>query len=75
MGGLRMREAKIRFGAALWNLIQEEASRDGVSASQFVREAAMVRAVVYRMRRGEDYETEYLRILDRLRSDLNLPDE
>lgn len=46
-----MRETKIRFGQRAWALIQEEASLDGVSASQFVREAAIARAVYIRAER------------------------
>lgn len=48
-----MRETKIRFGVRAWELIQEEATRDGVSASQFVREAALARTFYLRAQRGE----------------------
>lgn len=48
-----MRETKIRFGARAWELIQEEARADGVSASQFVRESAIARAAYLRTKRGE----------------------
>ena len=49
-----MHETKIRFGLRAWELIQEEARHDGVSASQFVREAAIALAVHLRTKRGED---------------------
>lgn len=48
-----MRETKIRFGVRAWEIIQEEADLDGVSASQFVREAALARAIYMRYKRGE----------------------
>lgn len=48
-----MRETKIRFGLRAWEIIQEEADADGVSASQFVREAALARAFYMRYKRGE----------------------
>lgn len=48
-----MRETKIRFGVRAWQLIQEEARHDGVSASQFVRESAIVRATYLRTLRGD----------------------
>ena len=48
-----MRETKIRFGNRAWELIQEEAEIDGVSASQFVREAAVARAIFMKNRRGD----------------------
>jgi uncharacterized protein (DUF1778 family) len=62
-----MRETKIRFGQRAWNLIQSEARADGVSASQFVREAAVARAVLARHERGEtttnDWINEIIRML------------
>lgn len=48
-----MREAKIRFGVRAWELIQDEARLEGVSASQFVREAAIARAIYVHYQRGE----------------------
>lgn len=50
---MAMRETKIRFGERAWKIIQEEAILDGVSASQFVRESALARAVYLRSLRGE----------------------
>jgi uncharacterized protein (DUF1778 family) len=60
-----MRETKIRFGVEAWKLIQAEAKLEGVSASQFVREAALVRAVYRRTLR--DPSDHYQDILDYLR--------
>lgn len=48
-----MTEAKIRFGRRAWEIIREEARLDGISASQFVREAAIARAFYMRYQRGE----------------------
>lgn len=55
-----MRETKIRFGQRAWNLIQSEAEIDGISASQFVREAAIARAILVRYERGETTSTDTL---------------
>lgn len=40
-----MRNVTLRFGGRVWELIQEEAAIDGISASQYVREAALARAI------------------------------
>jgi hypothetical protein len=49
-----MRVSAIRFGADLWRLLEEEASRVGVSVSQYVREAALARASAAAAARGEN---------------------
>lgn len=43
----------IRFSELMWQDIQEEAEREGVSASQYVREAAYARVWFQRARRGD----------------------
>lgn len=65
-----MRETKIRFGARAWDLIQQEARNDGVSASQFVREAALARALYARHLRGELADgAQFDELIARLRSE------
>jgi uncharacterized protein (DUF1778 family) len=46
-----MKNVTLRFGGRVWDLIQEEAAIDGISASQFVREAALARAIHAQARR------------------------
>jgi uncharacterized protein (DUF1778 family) len=41
-----MRIVSVRFGAGQIALVQQEADREGVSASQFIRDAAWARAVL-----------------------------
>lgn len=48
-----MRRQQIRFGESLWALIEDESNRDGVSAAQWIREAALARALWERQRRGD----------------------
>lgn len=63
----RMHGQMVRFGRAQWQLIQEEAAVEGVSASQYVRDAAWTRAVIARARRGEGISFEELaRAIDAL---------
>ena len=38
-----MRATTIRFTPELWTLLQREASREGVSVAQYVRDAALFR--------------------------------
>lgn len=47
-----MQIVSVRFGADQIELIQEEASEVGVSASQFIRDAAFARAVLSSARRN-----------------------
>ena len=56
----QMRIQSIRFSEATWNHIRERAAAHGISASQYIREAALVR-VAYEVaredaQRGEDFE-------------------
>lgn len=52
--GTTMRVTAIRVGADLWRLLEAEAARVGVSVSQYVREAALMRAAAAATARGED---------------------
>lgn len=49
-----MRVSAIRFGTDLWQVLETEAARVGVSVSQYVREAALTRAAAAAAARGED---------------------
>lgn len=48
-----MRRVTVRFGESLWDLIEDESNRDGVSAAQWLRDAALTRALWERERRGD----------------------
>jgi len=48
-----MRATTVRFSEALWNLVEQEAGRDGVSAAQYVRDAAVLRTAYAMGRRGD----------------------
>jgi predicted DNA-binding protein len=69
MAPTQMRVTTIRFGRTAWERIQAAAHNEGVSASQYVREAALMRAFLQDYRRGEqsavtakDVAQEILRI-------------
>ncbi len=47
-----MKVTTVRFGADLWQLVEAEAARAGVSASQYIREAALARAAAAAAARG-----------------------
>lgn len=49
-----MRVTSLRMGDDLWRLLEAEATRVGVSVSQYVREAALARACAAMGARGED---------------------
>jgi hypothetical protein len=49
-----MRVSAIRFGSDLWRLLETEAAGVGVSVSQYVREAALMRVAAAGTARGED---------------------
>ncbi|MGN6372340.1 MAG: hypothetical protein ACTHM1_05035 [Solirubrobacteraceae bacterium] len=53
-GKTAMRVSAIRFGSDVWRVLEEEASRVGVSVSQYVREAALARASAAAAARGGD---------------------
>lgn len=61
----RMRVQSVRFSEADWSDIQEEAAVHGMSASQFVREAALARVWWQRGRRehpGNDVMVQLLEV-------------
>lgn len=49
----RMHVTSIRFGATVWDRVQRAAAHEGVSASQYVREAALLRSFLQELKRGE----------------------
>jgi hypothetical protein len=49
-----MHQTTVRFGADLWDALEREASRLGVSVAQYVREAALARLVYVAGQRGDD---------------------
>jgi GAF domain-containing protein len=48
-----MRATTVRFGEALWKLLERESGREGVSAAQFVRDATIMRIAYAMGRRGD----------------------
>jgi hypothetical protein len=48
-----MRATTVRFSEDLWELLEAEASHQGISAAQFVRDAAMLRLGTLSGRRGD----------------------
>jgi hypothetical protein len=58
-----MRRQTLRFGESLWDLIEDEANRDGVSGAQWIRDAALARAMWERQRRGESDGVDVLRAI------------
>jgi GAF domain-containing protein len=52
-----MRATTVRFGDALWTLLEREAAREGVSSAQFIRDATIMR-VAYAMGQRGDAELE-----------------
>jgi hypothetical protein len=58
-----MRATTVRFSEALWTLVEQEAARDGVSAAQYVRDAAVLRTAYAMGRRGDaDFEQAISRV-------------
>jgi GAF domain-containing protein len=48
-----MRATTVRFGEALWKLLEREAGAEGVSAAQFVRDATIMRIAYVMGQRGD----------------------
>ena len=48
-----MKVTTVRFSRDLWDTVAEEAEQAGISASQFIREAALARAAAAASARGE----------------------
>jgi GAF domain-containing protein len=57
LGVMPMRATTVRFSEDLWQLLEDESTRQGISAAQFVRDAAIVRLAFLAGRRG-DAESE-----------------
>jgi hypothetical protein len=52
-----MHQTTVRFGADLWDALEDECAELGVSVAQFVREAALARLLYVAGRRGDaEYE-------------------
>lgn len=49
-----MHQTTVRFGADLWEALEDECARLGVSVAQYLREAALTRLVYAAGRRGDD---------------------
>lgn len=49
-----MRATTVRFSEDVWALVEREAAGQGISAAQFVRDAALLRAAVLIGRRGDE---------------------
>ena len=49
-----MHQTTVRFGADLWQALEEECERLGVSVAQYLREAALTRLVYAAGKRGDD---------------------
>ena len=63
-----MRATTVRFGDALWKLLERESGREGVSAAQFIRDATIVR-IAYAM--GERGDPGFEDALGRTRAPLH----
>lgn len=50
---MTMRATTVRFSEDLWDLLEVEAERDGVSAAQFVRDSTLLRIGMLAGRRGD----------------------
>src|SRR4051812_16923729 len=48
-----MRATTVRFGDALWALLEREAAREGVSSAQFIRDATILRVAYAMGQRGD----------------------
>jgi hypothetical protein len=55
MAPTQMRVTTIRFGRTAWERIQQAAHDEGVSASQYVREAALMRAMMQEYRSNDQH--------------------
>lgn len=55
----RMHQTTVRFAADLWEQLEEEAARSGVSAAQYVRDATLARLAFTAGQRSADGEREF----------------
>src|SRR4051812_47988251 len=53
IGSVPMHATTVRFSDDLWALLEAEASQQGISAAQFVRDAAIMRLGILSGRRGD----------------------
>jgi hypothetical protein len=60
----KMHQTTVRFGADLWETLEEECSTLGVSVAQFVREAALTRLMYVAGRRGDPDYSRALELSD-----------
>jgi hypothetical protein len=51
---MAMHVTTVRFGEDLWEQLEREASREGVSVAQYVRDAALLRIATVAERRGDE---------------------
>jgi hypothetical protein len=59
----RMHQTTVRFGPDLWEALEDECSRLGVSAAQYLREAALARLSYTAGRRGDaEYAEAYSQV-------------
>ena len=74
LGRMPMRATTVRFSDSLWTLIEREASRDGVSAAQYVRDAAILRTAYTMGQRGdEDFDEAFARAAGSAKADVGPP--
>ena len=70
-----MRATTVRFSDSLWTLIEREASRDGVSAAQYVRDATILRTAYTMGQRGdEDFDEAFARATGPAKAESEPPD-
>ena len=53
VAGTKMHQTTVRFGSDLWEALEEEAARLGVSVAHYVRDAALARLAYNAGRRGD----------------------
>ena len=51
---MAMRATTVRFGEDLWEMLENEATRQGVSSAQFIRDAALLRVAFLAGKRGDE---------------------
>jgi hypothetical protein len=67
-----MHQTTVRFGADLWDALEDECARLGMSIAQYLREAALTRLVYAAGRRGDE---EFEFALDLATGSESLPPE
>jgi len=66
-----MHPTTVRFSDAMWRIIEAEAREEGVSASQYIRESVLARAMIAAASRGaaKDWERAIREIRAALREE------